>query len=174
MHEFNQLALKLDPQSKIVDGPTPQVKLKESRDDSSPVEKNPTQLLTFYLDNSKASMKELINTLSTNSDVSLSNQAEAEVNALLETIIPRESLSRWIEVWSEFYPTLAQATKNKLQARILLWLQIMIYSGEAPQSALTARTKLNLSQIANESILGNSIRKCLESLTPSDLHQSDQ
>ena len=94
-----------------------------------------------------------------------------QINLLLEQSIPLQNLSNWVGIWAALYKNLETSIQNRLQARFLLWLQIMLYSEQSPQQKLSSNTIETLQRIARDSILGSSINKCLMSTSPASLHR---
>ena len=171
MHQYNQKALEIDPNIKPISGPKPEVHFKQNQASQSDPWKDIIVLLTRNLADYELNTKKIQEIKARITKLNNSQDFKKEINLLLEQSIPLERLGHWLGTWVKLYNALDQSIQNRLQARFLLWLQIMIYSKQTPQQILSSRTLRDLRDIANHSILGTSINKCLNSTSPESLHR---
>tara|TARA_B100000674_G_scaffold498924_1_gene540433 strand:+ start:1985 stop:3454 length:1470 start_codon:yes stop_codon:yes gene_type:complete len=171
MHKYNQKALKLDPDITVISGPKPEVYLKQNQITQPDSLKNIISILSKNLKEYELDGKRIHEIVNKITQLKNSEDFNKQINILLEQSIPLEKLGHWLGTWVNLYRVLEPSIQNRLQARFLLWLQIMIYSKQTPQQKLSFETLQDLKKIAQNSILGTSINKCLNSTSPAALHR---
>ena len=171
MHTYNQKAIRLDPNAIEISGPQPSVELKQQKISKDTSFSKTIASLSKRIESSQIIDKKIQDILTDITQLTNSDELTRQINRLLEQSIPLENLAIWVETWASIYKKLEISSQNRLQARFLLWLQIMLYSEQSPKQKLSPQTIKTLEIIAQDSILGASINKCLQSTSPASLHQ---
>ncbi len=171
MHKNNQKALSLDPKITEISGPEPEVSFNRKQSNQETPPEKIISLLSKSLENSQITRKRVHDIVDKIAQLKNSDDFTQQIHLLLEQSIPLHNLGHWVETWTTLYKNLDTSTQNRLQARFLLWLQIMLYSQQSPQQQLSSNTVKTLRKIAQDSILGSSINKCLRSTSPATLHR---